>query len=106
MGVVTVCAPVARAVDYWTVAEVARLATDGHPNACSFLYARAARVAREMGYERIQTYILATEPGTSLKAAGWICGGGTKGGTWDRPSRRRREGAPTIPKRRFFRDLQ
>jgi hypothetical protein len=26
-----------------------------------------------MGYRKIITYILETEPGTSLKATGWIC---------------------------------
>ena len=53
------------------VLEVTRLVTDGAPGACSALYAAAARVGRELGYRRIQTYILATEPGTSLRAAGW-----------------------------------
>ena len=53
------------------VLEVTRLVTDGTANACSLLYAAAARVGKELGYERIQTFILATEPGTSLRAAGW-----------------------------------
>lgn len=47
------------------------MCTDGTANACSFLYAAAARAGRALGYDRIQTYILADEPGTSLKAAGW-----------------------------------
>lgn len=51
--------------------EVTRLCTDGTRNACSFLYGAAARAALALGYIRIQTYILQTEPGTSLKAAGW-----------------------------------
>ena len=41
-------------------------------NVCSFLYSRAARIAKEMGYAKIITYILESEPGTSLKAAGWV----------------------------------
>ena len=51
--------------------EVSRLCTDGTRNACSFLYGASARAAALLGFERIQTYILDTEPGTSLKAAGW-----------------------------------
>lgn len=51
--------------------EVTRLCTDGTSNACSFLYGAAARAGRALGYLRIQTYILAEEPGVSLKAAGW-----------------------------------
>lgn len=52
-------------------AEVVRLCTDGTPNACSFLYGAAARAAKALGFVRIQTYILRSEPGTSLKASGW-----------------------------------
>lgn len=51
--------------------EVVRLCTDGTPNACSFLYGAAARAAKALGFVRIQTYILRSEPGTSLKASGW-----------------------------------
>lgn len=51
--------------------EVTRCCTDGTPNACSFLYGAAARAAKALGYARIQTYILASELGTSLKASGW-----------------------------------
>ena len=53
------------------IAEVSRLVTDGTPNACSLLYAACARAAKAMGFVFIQTYILASEPGTSLRAAGW-----------------------------------
>ena len=51
--------------------EVVRCCTDGTPNACSFLYGAAARAAKLLGFDRIQTYILKDEPGTSLKASGW-----------------------------------
>lgn len=53
------------------IVEVTRLCTDGTFNACSFLYSRIARVAKELGYWRAQTYIFATESGASLLAAGW-----------------------------------
>jgi hypothetical protein len=64
------------------VAEVTRLVTDGTPNACSMLYAAAARAAQAIGFERIQTYILEEEPGTSLRAAGWTHEGTFGGGQW------------------------
>lgn len=71
VGVVMVGRPVARALDNGKTCEVLRLCTDGTPNACSFLYAKAARVAKEMGFCKIITYILDSEPGASLKASGW-----------------------------------
>ena len=89
VGVVIVGRPVSRHLDNGTTAEVLRLCTDGTKNACSFLYARASVVCKAMGYSRIQTYILSSEPGTSLKASGWIRLRTTKGGAWNCPSRSR-----------------
>ncbi len=83
-GVAIVGRPVARKIDHATTVEVTRCCTDGTPNACSALYGAAARIAKEMGYLRIQTYILAEEPGTSLKATGWKLDGETSGGEWFR----------------------
>lgn len=69
---VAICSnPVARNADDGLTLEVARLCTDGTYNACSILYAACARIAKEMGYRKIQTYILESESGTSLKASGW-----------------------------------
>lgn len=51
--------------------EVLRVASDGTPNACSFLLGAVRRVAKEMGAARVITYTLESEPGTSLRAAGW-----------------------------------
>jgi hypothetical protein len=88
-GVVIVGRPVSRMLqDTWT-AEVTRLATDGTKNVCSLLYSAAWRAARAIGYRRLVTYILSTEPGTSLRAAGWRCVGQTSGGTWNRQDRPR-----------------
>lgn len=84
VGCCVVGRPVARMVNQYTVAEVTRLATDGSPNACSFLYGAAARVCREMGFESIQTYTLPEEGGASLRASGWVCEGPTGGGDWNR----------------------
>lgn len=90
VGVAIVGRPIARMLnDGWTV-EVTRLCTDGTRNACSQLYSAAARVAREKGYRKIITYTLATEPGTSLRAAGWTLAAEVTGAaTWSRPSRER-----------------
>ena len=104
-GVVQVGRPVARALDDGTTVEVVRLCTDGTPNACSFLYGRAARVAKDLGYSRIITYILDTETGTSLRASGWKFDGMTHGGSWDCPSRPRNTKAPTCAKQRYVKDL-
>lgn len=89
VGVAIVGRPVARALqDGWT-AEVTRLCTDGSRNACSLLYGAAWRAARALGYRRLVTYTLATEPGASLRAAGWRLIGEAGGGTWNRKARPR-----------------
>lgn len=82
VGVVQCGRPVSRVLDDGHTIEVLRLCTDGGKDVCSFLYSRCARIAKEMGYRKIITYILETEPGTSLKASGWTleddnCGGAT-----------------------------
>lgn len=51
-----------------------------------------------MGYRRVITYILASEPGTSLKAAGWRFIRDTEGGSWSCPSRPRQDDHPLEPK--------
>lgn len=71
VGVVQVSRPRSRRLDDEKTLEVVRLCTDGTYNACSFLYSAAARVAKELGYSKIITYILQSESGDSLKASGW-----------------------------------
>ena len=105
VGVVQVARPVSRMLDDGKTVEVVRLCTDGTKDVCSFLYSRAARIAKEMGYEKIITYILTDEPGTSLIASGWVQECVTSGGEWTRPSRPRKTVAPTVPKRRFAKCL-
>lgn len=73
VGGCSVGRPISRNVNPKEVLEVTRLVTNGTKNACSILYAAAARIGREMGYKKIQTYILDTENGTSLIASGWTC---------------------------------
>jgi hypothetical protein len=95
---VTVGRPVARHFDDGYTAEVTRCCTDGTPNACSKLYAAAARAAKALGYRRLITYTLKSEPGTSLKAAGWRVVWEVKGRTWSCKSRPRVDKAPTEDK--------
>jgi hypothetical protein len=100
-GVAITGRPVAPGItDRWT-AEITRVATDGCPNACSALYAGSWRTAKAMGYLRLVTYILLTEPGTSLKAAGWRFVKPVKGRSWNRPSRPRIDDHPLDDKERW-----
>ena len=105
-GAATVGRPVARMVDQKRVLEVTRLVTDGTRNACSMLYAAAARAGQVMGYERIQTYILDTESGVSLRAAGWTYEGYAGGGQWKHTDGKpRRTDQPIEVKGRWSRTL-
>jgi hypothetical protein len=89
VGIAIVGRPVARLRDDGMTAEVTRLCTDGTRNACSFLYGASARAAFALGFKRIGTYILASEPGTSLTATGWRLIGETPGRSWSVQSRPR-----------------
>jgi hypothetical protein len=100
-GVATVGRPVSRGCNPKEVLEVTRLCTDGCYNACSKLYSAVARVAREMGYKKVQTYILSEEDGASLKAANYTLVGHVKGRSWDAPSRARTDKHPTTDKWRY-----
>lgn len=67
------------------------------------LYAAAWRACRAMGYRRLVTYILDSESGVSLNAAGWKCVGEAGGGKWTRKDRPRVEEVNTQKKLRFER---
>jgi hypothetical protein len=90
-GVAIVGRPVARMVDHRKVAEVTRVATDGVRNGCSMLLGSAARAAKALGYDQIQTYTLPAEGGASLRGAGWTNAGQTEGGDWSRAARPRQK---------------
>lgn len=118
-GVIQLARPVSRVLDDGNTIEVVRCCTDGTENACLFLYSRAARIAKEMGYKRIITYILESESGISLKALGWILDKeNVRGGTWDTPSRHRyvedqqlsmfptKPKYSTEPKKRYIKELE
>jgi hypothetical protein len=103
-GVAILGRPLARRLDDGTAIEVTRVATDGCRNACSALYGAARRVARALGYARIYTYTRASEPGTSLRAAGWTPARITRGGSWLRALRPRSAGLDG-PKQRWTIEL-
>jgi hypothetical protein len=101
VGIVIVGRPVSRMRDDGETLEVTRLCTDGTRNACSFLYGAAARAGFALGYRRIGTYILKSEPGTSLLATGWKMIGERGGNSWSRQSRPRVDTHPLEPKLLF-----
>ena len=67
---VAICGrPTARNADDGMTLEIYRNCTDGTYNACSKLYGVCVRIAKEMGYTRIITYILESENGASVRAS-------------------------------------
>ena len=100
-GVAITGRPVSRYLDDGTTAEITRLCTDGYRNACGCLCAAFVRIAKEMGYKKVITYILITENGASLKAAGWLEQGICGGGNWNVKSRPRKD-SPNVCKKRLF----
>lgn len=101
VGVAIVGRPVARLRDDGVTLEVTRLCTDGTKNACSFLYGATARAAFALGFKRIGTYILKSESGVSVKAAGWRLIGEVKGRSWSCTSRPRTDKHPIEDKQLF-----
>ena len=105
VGAVIVGRPVAPKTEQYKVAEVTRLCTDGTMNACSFLYGAAARICKIMGFKRIQTFILPTETGVSLKAAGWRFDGVCHSSKQGFKSRAGRKSDYHGPKHRWIKEL-
>lgn len=93
VGVAIAGRPVARGLDNGRTLEVVRVCTTGYRNAASMLYGACARAGVALGFDpqRIITYTLAEEPGTSLRAAGWVQDEllAQRPGGWDTPSRPR-----------------
>lgn len=98
VGIAIAGRPRARLIQQYENLEVNRLCSDGARNVCSFLYSRCSRVAQNLGFKTCFTAILLSENGSSLRAAGWLYAYTTKGGSQDRPSRRREKVAPEEPK--------
>lgn len=82
VGVAIAGRPSNRNNDDGQTVEVHRVCTDGTPNAPSALYGACARAAKAIGARRILTYTLESEPGTSLKAAGWVKEAGNIKSSW------------------------
>lgn len=99
--------PSARMIDHNATIEVTRLVTDGTKNSCSILYAAAARIAREMGYQTIITYVLESENGHSIQASGWQKREQkTEGKQWKHSDGKpRRTDQPTCDKWQWFKTL-
>lgn len=85
------------------VVSHAQLARRGEP-----FFGAAARVAQAWGFYAVMTYTLASEPGTSLRAAGWWPEPVKDSGSWNRPGRGRDEvkGDDLGPKIRWVRFLR
>lgn len=101
VGVVMVGRPVGRHDDNGWTLEVNRLCTTGEKNACSFLYRAAWRVAKNLGYKRLITFILNTENGASLRASGFTLIGEAGGKSWSVKSRPRVDKSPQQLKMRY-----
>ncbi|MBC2594893.1 hypothetical protein H5P28_11555 [Ruficoccus amylovorans] len=100
-GVAIAGRPVARKLDDGQTLEVTRCCTDGVKNGCSMLYRAVWKAAVSMGYKRMVTYTLESEPGRSLHASGFKRIGLSGGGEWSRPSRKRNKAENAQPKVRW-----
>ena len=67
--------PTARNADNGKTVEIYRNCTDGTYNACSKLYGACVKVTKDMGYERVITYILDSENGASVLASNFTFDG-------------------------------
>lgn len=105
VGVAICGRPVSRYLDDGLTCEINRLCTDGTINACSMLYGACCRIAKEMGYKLIITYILESENGASLKASNFICDG-IAGGTHWTGARNKGQKIPCEMKTRWHKKLQ
>ena len=105
VGVAVCGRPVSRHLDNGTTCEVNRLCTDGTRNACSMLYGACCRIAREMGYKKIITYILESENGASLRAGNFINDGIAGGTHWTGKRSKKTQTAPHEMKTRWHREL-
>lgn len=73
---VAICGrPTARNADDGKTVEIYRNCTDGTYNACSKLYGACVKISKDMGYERVITYILDSENGASVLASNFIFDG-------------------------------
>lgn len=103
VGVAVVGRPTSRELQKQGAWEVTRVAVlEGGQNLCSALYTAAWKEAQKRGVARVVTYLLETESGASLRAAGWqLVREHAGGGTWSRAARPRTDKAPVCRKQRW-----
>lgn len=104
IGVAICGRPVSRFLDDGSTCEINRLCTRGGENACSILYGACSRIAKDMGYKKIITYILKSESGITLKASNFICEGEAGGTHWT-GKRNKGQNIPSEMKTRWSRQL-
>ncbi len=102
VGVAIAGRPTARALQDGTTVEITRVCNlPGRPNATTKLYGAILRAARSLGYRHAITYTIASEAGTSLRAAGWTLDGHVPARPWHTPARPRYDtdlfGTPLTP---------
>lgn len=105
IGVAIAGRPVARRLDDGLTLEITRVCTLGGKNACSMLYGACCRIAKEMGYKKVITYILESECGLSLRASNFICDNEAAGKEHWTGVRDRGQRIPHEMKKRFIRNL-
>jgi hypothetical protein len=69
------------------------------------LYGASCRVAKEMGYKKVITYILESENGASLKASNFVCEGSAGGTHWT-GTRNRNQNIPREMKKRWVKEVR
>lgn len=74
--------------------------------ACTMTYGSLCRAAKALGYREAWSYTLPGESGASLRAAGFVYMGETRGEEWDRPSRARKGAVNAAKKGRWMRVLR
>lgn len=96
VGVAVVGRPKAMHQQDGSTLEITRLCTDGTPNAVSFLVGAVKRAGRALGYKRLISYTLESEPGSSWRASGMEQTGTAKAAEWKHTpgKHHRREVAP------------
>jgi hypothetical protein len=102
-GAAIVGRPVARCLDDGATLEVNRCVTDGTRNACSILYGSVAQAAKFLGYVRVFTYTRVDEPGSSLRAAGWVLDDpAIRARSWNMPGRPRIDKTEIVGRQRWL----
>lgn len=86
--------PICRQLDNGRTLELRRICVkENTQNGCSMLIGRLKRIGQLMGYERIITYTLQRESGSSLRAVSAHCVAVAKPSKWDRKGKPRKHKA-------------